>query len=598
MVHCSSDTEKDQWQKKKQTKAERRAAKLAKLNPDNHPSALDVMKEKELKRKREIDGDEDDPSGKEQPREGMKQKKQKLDHADNGAPAGSKDETEQTPLKKSKAEKRKAQEQHKEKLARKEEKRKAKRARREAAEREAEQNEAEETPLPPLEHHDTFVDSVAEDFEPFDASDLADGGLGPQALSPLDIPKFTNEPAHQFPTSASPSPPPDSTFSHVSKVSTCSASSVPSLTTASTVLTFPSPRQESHHHTSSEKSKFDESPDQPVNKRSQNGSHDFQPSSSDQNTNNLDPTHTFSNQQAPTSDNPSAAEQPEAKEAGTDTMPSESKSKAETKSAEPVKESKEVLHKRLHDKITAFRAARKADGPDGRPAKNRAELIEARRQEQAKRKQHKKELRKLSKEEEARVKEEEARAKAEAELRFMRGSGSPIGSPGEVFSRRSSPDPASLNFGRVAWGDGTHLDKAGSTLNPAHKRKGPSDPRTALEVAEKKRERLAGLDGEKRADIEEKDAWLNAKKKVHGERVRDDESLLKKALKRKDDKKKKSTKQWLDRLKGVERAKEAKQKKREENLKARQEEKGVKKKKLKRPGFEGSFRARPKMVTK
>lgn len=568
------------------------------------------MKQKELKRKREIDAGEDDPSadnngpGQEQPREGMKQKKQKkqkLDDADNGASSGPKDETEQAPLKKSKTEKRKAKEQRKkEKLVRKEEKRKAKRARREAAEREAGQKDEAETPFSPPERNDMSLGIVAEDFEPFDASDLADGGLGPPTLPPLDIPKFINEQADQFPASASPSPPPDSTFSHASKVSTCSASSVPSLTTASTAPTFPSPRQHLDQRPSSEQSKLDRLPSQPVNKRPQNGSDFFQPSSSHQNTTYLDPTEPLSDQRASTSQNPSKSEQPATGQTSTYAMPSSSEGEAETKSAEPVKESKEVLHKRLQEKIAAFRAARKADGPDGRPAKNRAELIEARRQEEAKRKQRKKDARKLSKEEEARAKEDEARAKAEAELAFLRGSGSPIGSPGEVFSRRSSPDRSSLNFGfgRVAWGDGTHLDKAGSTLNPAHKRKGLSDPRTALEAVEKKRERLAALDDGKRADIEEKDAWLNAKKKVHGERVRDDESLLKKALKRKDSQKKKSTKQWLDRLKSVERAKEAKQRKREENLKARQEEKGVKKKKVKRPGFEGSFRARPRRVTK
>jgi hypothetical protein len=255
-------------------------------------------------------------------------------------------------------------------------------------------------------------------------------------------------------------------------------------------------------------------------------------------------------------------------------------------------EDKESAAQRLREKIAALRAARKADGPDGRPARSRQELIEARRKEQEKRKQRKKEARKESK-------EEEARAKAEAELALLRGSGSPIGSPGDVFglgSRRSSPDRASLSFGfgRVAWGDGTHLDKESSGLNPTHKRKGPSDPRTALDAAQRKHERLSALDDAKRADIEEKDAWLSAKKKAHGERVRDDTSLLKKALKRKEDQKQRSEKQWQDRVRAVEKGKQMRQQKREDNLRKRREEKGKKGKKVKRPGFEGSFRARPK----
>jgi len=42
--------------------------------------------------------------------------------------------------------------------------------------------------------------------------------------------------------------------------------------------------------------------------------------------------------------------------------------------------------------------------------------------------------------------------------------------------------------------------------------------------------------------------WLNAKKRAHGERVRDDTSLLKKALKRQESAKKKSEKEWQGKL--------------------------------------------------
>ena len=127
------------------------------------------------------------------------------------------------------------------------------------------------------------------------------------------------------------------------------------------------------------------------------------------------------------------------------------------------------------------------------------------------------------------------------------------------------------------------------------------DPRSALEAAERKTNRLRGLDEAKRNDIEEKDLWLNAKKKAHGERVRDDTNLLKKTLKRKEKMKAKSESQWTERIQGVEKAKEAKQRKREDNLAKRRDEKGVKgkkkaalakKKPLRRPGFEGSFRSK------
>jgi hypothetical protein len=95
--------------------------------------------------------------------------------------------------------------------------------------------------------------------------------------------------------------------------------------------------------------------------------------------------------------------------------------------------------------------------------------------------------------------------------------------------------------------------------------------------------------------------WLNAKKRAHGERVRDDTSLLKKALKRRESAKKRSERDWKDRIDTVKKGKDMKQQKREENLRKRREEKGNKGGKKAgagggkgkpRPGFEGSFKAK------
>jgi hypothetical protein len=100
--------------------------------------------------------------------------------------------------------------------------------------------------------------------------------------------------------------------------------------------------------------------------------------------------------------------------------------------------------------------------------------------------------------------------------------------------------------------------------------------------------------------MEDKDMWLNARKRAHGDRVRDDTSLLKKALKRKEKQKNKSTEQWKEREQAIVKGKELKQKKRETNLAKRKEEKGNKGKKAKgkpkgkpkkRAGFEGRFKA-------
>jgi hypothetical protein len=244
----------------------------------------------------------------------------------------------------------------------------------------------------------------------------------------------------------------------------------------------------------------------------------------------------------------------------------------------------ELLRARLASRIEALRAARKADGPEGAPARNRQELLESRRKKEEQRRAHKKELRLKAKVEED--------ARREAALASARDS--PASS---MMSPSIQSPPHNFSFGRVAFADGQQLADDMTSTRDAPKKRGPQDTTSALAATEKKRLRLAGLDDEKRADIEEKDLWLNAKKKAHGEKVRDDTSLLKRTLKRKEKMKTKSATEWNARKEGVAKSQAMKQKKREENLKKRRDEKGVKGKKVKnkktkaksRPGFEGSF---------
>ena len=276
---------------------------------------------------------------------------------------------------------------------------------------------------------------------------------------------------------------------------------------------------------------------------------------------------------------------PSATGASQSEKPSEQVAQAESK--EP-KLTPEEIKIRFAARIEAMKRARNADGLNGAPARNRQELMEARRQKEEQRKAHKKELRQKAKEEE-RQKRDETLARGSPLL-----SGSPLtpSSPANNFS-----------FSRITFADGQRASaKLNSIIDPKIKLKGPSDPRTALLAAEKKQSRLNGLDESKKADITEKDAWLNARKRAHGERVRDDTSLLKKTLKRKEKQKKKSSKEWSERLEGVKKSQDMKQKKREANLQKRKEDKGKKggksgpkkgKGKPKaRPGFEGSFRAK------
>jgi len=282
---------------------------------------------------------------------------------------------------------------------------------------------------------------------------------------------------------------------------------------------------------------------------------------------------------SPTFDQPSPAE-PSANTSTSSTIPPAQKPKHIKLPSDP-----ELLRARLAARIEALRAARKADGPDGHPARNRAELMEARRQKEEQRKAHKKELRAK-----ARLEEEEKREAALASARDSPASSlmSPaIHSPDHNFS-----------FGRVNFADGQQLSADLSPIQATPRKRGPQDAATAIAASEKKAARIAGLDEEKRTDIEEKELWLNAKKKAHGEKVRDDTNLLKKTLKRKEKMKAKSSKEWIERKEGVEKGIALKQKKREANLQKRIDGKGVKGKKKSggngkkpkaRPGFEGSF---------
>lgn len=258
-----------------------------------------------------------------------------------------------------------------------------------------------------------------------------------------------------------------------------------------------------------------------------------------------------------------------------------------------LKTTPDELRQRLQKRLDELRAARRADGLNGQPARTRQELIEARRLKAEERKQHKKELRRKAKEEEQQKKDEEM------QRRF-----SPGGSGSLLASPRSPAESISSNsnnyaFGRIAFPDGQHVDPTLSRLLDDKSKQGPRDPAAALKLAEAKKTRLAGFDEDKRAELEEKDMWLNAKKRAHGDRVRDDTSLLKKALKRKETAKKKSEREWQERIEGVAKGKEIRQQKRDENLRKRKEGRGSgggkkpgKGKPKGRPGFEGSFKAK------
>lgn len=230
------------------------------------------------------------------------------------------------------------------------------------------------------------------------------------------------------------------------------------------------------------------------------------------------------------------------------------------------KGNREDFKARYESKLASFLAARNADGPNGTRARNRQELIEGRRQKEERRKAHKKELRAKARAEAGlAVEDEKNKNQVEAEAVRLRG--------GNVGLDAVIPEPdENFTFGRL---EGVGDDAAGLG---GKKRNPKRDLKSAILVAEKQHARISAFDESKRANVQEKEAWKGAAARVTGEKVKNDASLLKRSLKKKEKGKEKSRQAWEEREKNVAHGIQMKQKKRTENLKKR------------RPGFEGTFK--------
>ena len=85
---------------------------------------------------------------------------------------------------------------------------------------------------------------------------------------------------------------------------------------------------------------------------------------------------------------------------------------------------------------------------------------------------------------------------------------------------------------------------AGSPSKKAQHLKTSSNPAQALEQLATRKERLATMPEEKRKVIEERDKWEKAEARMEGVKVRDNETRLKKVLKKKEKEKMKGKRAW------------------------------------------------------
>ncbi|KAG9066196.1 hypothetical protein KI688_001417 [Linnemannia hyalina] len=221
----------------------------------------------------------------------------------------------------------------------------------------------------------------------------------------------------------------------------------------------------------------------------------------------------------------------------------------QTASQTPAQAPKSIteLRAKLEERLAKLRGRRGATAEANATAKptSRQAILEAR----LKRKKDKKASQKLAK---------EKRANGGSEGLIVKEL--PDSSAGGRPSASSINDKGEVRFSKFEF-DG--LQK---------KKRGPTDAQGQLKMVEAHKEKLAALqvaDPEKASALKEKDTWRKALQLAQGEKVKDDVKLLKKTIKREETFKKKSSKEWGERKSTVSKGKDQKQKRREENLKAR-----------------------------
>lgn len=251
------------------------------------------------------------------------------------------------------------------------------------------------------------------------------------------------------------------------------------------------------------------------------------------------------------------------------------------------------LREKLSAKINVLKEKRKAPGTKvaGAPQSREQILAERKKREELKRQE------KLKRSREELEGDSDSNSESESE-----------------DEDKKDVEDKSVLFGNIVFNDGSRvtsdLTKLRSTVEKK-KAKGPAnnDLKAHLNKLEQKKRKLDQLSPEDKVKQTEKDKWQRVMAQAEGVKLKDDEKLLKKAIKRKEKQKLKSEIEWKERKQTVKDTVAARAKRREENLKSRRENKGKKSKQQpklrkftgvvnkaakKRAGFEGSAKSKNK----
>lgn len=214
----------------------------------------------------------------------------------------------------------------------------------------------------------------------------------------------------------------------------------------------------------------------------------------------------------------------------------------------------EELRKKVSERIAELKRQRKAPGSgvEGAP-KNREMLLAARKRRLEMKK--------------AKKRAENAEAKETTATEVDADEETESVEPNEIKA-----DLDDVMFGKVEFTDGSVLSKDLTSIEQQRKVK-KRNAFDQLRVLEKRKEKIADLDKDKQDEIAENSKWSRAILQSEGAKIRDDEKMLRRTIKQNTNRKRRSEKEWRERIENVKTGISSREAKRNANIRAHKEAK-------------------------